>query len=715
MGMAAANEITQQKQTHVEFLEVHGTYLIEGRKTGKMQVSSANDVKIYSLTSGKSLPEWVEERRRSKTRRRERAYASGAIQLIQDFDMPVVSTRVRISRDARYAVALGTYKPRMKCYDVADLGLKFERCFDSEAVAFDYLSDDYSKLVFLHCDRYVSFHAQFGYYYRLRIPRNGRDLAYLRHACEAHFCGDGKNVYRISLEQGRFLAPYSLEDANAAGGGNVIAHNEVHQLTCVGTASGTVEAWDSRSHRRVGVLDCAGSGSFASKTPGVGQEVTALAFRDQLTFGVGGSAGVVGVYDLRSPTPLLTKDHRYGLPIKKIRFHDSSGHALSMDKKGIKVWDARTGSALTSIESKTELNDFDHFPRSGLIFSACEQPKLQVHYLPALGPAPKWCAFLDNIADELEGSAESTTDVYDNYKFVTRRQLEALELDNLIGTPMLRAYMHGYFVDVRLYRKAQSLAGPAAEATDKTYLEEKVRREMQEKQKRVEARRAKNKPAVNPELFEKLEEEKAKPKKKATKAASVSLLEDDRFKSIFEDKDFAIDTSEEAYKLANPVLSKMKEEKAKKRAGESTDEEEGPEEYDDSGHISDSDSMADDDSDVSEEEEEEAPRRKETKKPEQNNSAPKSFVLQKDDGKSKQKKKDRMSLGSRLSRLEVEEEVSQQSLKRHSDGSVSMTFRGGKNKKAMQQKIRQQKHLEERRQVRRSVSSLKNKKAMKAT
>ena len=54
----------------------------------------------------------------------------------------------------------------MKCYDVRDLGMKFERCFDSEAVAFEYLSDDYSKLLFLHCDRYVSLHAQYGYYYR---------------------------------------------------------------------------------------------------------------------------------------------------------------------------------------------------------------------------------------------------------------------------------------------------------------------------------------------------------------------------------------------------------------------------------------------------------------------------------------------------------------------------------------------------------------------
>lgn len=187
-----------------------------------MQVSSANDIKIYSLTSGKSLPDWIEETKRRKKNDKP-SHASNAIQLIQDFDMPVVSNKVAISRDERYVVAVGTYKPRMKCFDVRDLGVKFERCFDSESVAFEYLSDDYSKLVFLHCNRFVSVHAQFGNYYKLRIPKNGRDLAYLRHSCEAHFCGEGADVYRINLEQGRFMAPYALA---THAGGNVIAHNE---------------------------------------------------------------------------------------------------------------------------------------------------------------------------------------------------------------------------------------------------------------------------------------------------------------------------------------------------------------------------------------------------------------------------------------------------------------------------------------------------------
>ena len=53
-----------------------------------------------------------------------------------------------------------------------------------------------------------------------------------------------------------------------------------------------------------------------------------------------------------------------------------------------------------------------------------------------LGPAPRWCAFLDNITEEIEES--SVTTVYDDYKFVTQTELTDLGLDHLIGTSLLR-------------------------------------------------------------------------------------------------------------------------------------------------------------------------------------------------------------------------------------------------------------------------------------
>lgn len=45
------------------------------------------------------------------------------------------------------------------------------------------------------------------------------------------------------------------------------------------------------------------------------------------------------------------------------------------------------------------------------------------------------------------------TTIYDNYKFLTKEDLEKLGMTNLIGTDLLKAQMHGYFVNHNLYKK----------------------------------------------------------------------------------------------------------------------------------------------------------------------------------------------------------------------------------------------------------------------
>ena len=119
-----------------------------------MQVSTTNDVKIYNLSAGKSLPDWLTERKRRQLVKNDIEIRK-RIELIQDFEMPAVSDCVKISADGQYVLATGIYKPRVRCYDLHNLGLKFERCLDSEVVTFQVLSEDYSKMVFLHCDRWV--------------------------------------------------------------------------------------------------------------------------------------------------------------------------------------------------------------------------------------------------------------------------------------------------------------------------------------------------------------------------------------------------------------------------------------------------------------------------------------------------------------------------------------------------------------------------------
>jgi hypothetical protein len=54
----------------------------------------------------------------------------------QDFDFPETSCKIRSSRDGRYLLATGTYKPRMKVFELDELSMKFARTTDAENVDF---------------------------------------------------------------------------------------------------------------------------------------------------------------------------------------------------------------------------------------------------------------------------------------------------------------------------------------------------------------------------------------------------------------------------------------------------------------------------------------------------------------------------------------------------------------------------------------------------
>lgn len=54
---------------------------------------------------------------------------------------------------------------------------------------------------------------------------------------------------------------------------------------------------------------------------------------------------------------------------------------------------------------------------------ANEGIQMTTYYIPQLGPAPRWCSFLENITEELEDSASGARTIYEDYKFVSRAEL----------------------------------------------------------------------------------------------------------------------------------------------------------------------------------------------------------------------------------------------------------------------------------------------------
>ncbi|KAL2773583.1 nucleolar protein 10 isoform 3 [Daubentonia madagascariensis] len=629
-----------------------------------MQVSSLNEVKIYSLSCGKSLPEWLSDRKKRALQKKD-VDIRRRIELIQDFEMPTVCTTIKVSKDGQYILATGTYKPRVRCYDTYQLSLKFERCLDSEVVTFEILSDDYSKIVFLHNDRYIEFHSQSGFYYKTRIPKFGRDFSYHYPSCDLYFVGASSEVYRLNLEQGRYLNPLQTDAAE----NNVCDINSVHGLFATGTVEGRVECWDPRTRNRVGLLDCALSSVTADSEINSLPTISALKFNGALTMAVGTSTG--------------------------------------------------QGKIFTSLEPEHDLNDVCLYPNSGMLLTANETPKMGIYYIPVLGPAPRWCSFLDNLTEELEENPEST--VYDDYKFVTKKDLENLGLTHLIGSPFLRAYMHGFFMDIRLYHKVKLMVNPFAY---EEYRKEKIRQKIEET--RAQRVQLKKLPKVNKELALKLieeEEEKQKSTWKKKVKNLPNILTDDRFKVMFENPDFQVDEESEEFRLLNPLVSKISEKRRKKlRLLEQQELREKEEEEELEGKPSDAESSesSDDEKDWVEEvrkqrrllqQEEKVKRQERLKEDQQTVLTPQFYEIKAGeefrsfkDSATKQKLMNK----TLEDRLKIETKNGTLSVSDTTVGSKQLTFTLRKSEQQKKQQEAEKLHRQERKKLRRSAGHLKS-------
>ena len=130
--------------------------------------------------------------------------------------------------------------------------------------------------------------------------------------------------------------------------------------------------------------------------------------------------------------------------------NNSNKNILFSNKKQIKITDGE-GKLFTSIEPDHGINMFTTVNSSGLILAALEDSKIGCYFIPQLGPGPKWVPYVDNITEELE--EEHSKVVYDEYKFVSKQEVAELGCENLINTKMLKEYMHGYLMHLRLYNK----------------------------------------------------------------------------------------------------------------------------------------------------------------------------------------------------------------------------------------------------------------------
>ncbi|KAJ6749644.1 hypothetical protein OIU85_000293 [Salix viminalis] len=386
----------------------------------------------------------------------------------------------------------------------------------------------------------------------------GRDMAYDCWSCDLLCAASSSDLYRINLEKGQFLSPLRTQSP----GLNVVCRSKLHGLVACGGDDGAVECFDMRTKSSIGRINAVEHGGD------INEEVTALKFDEDggFTMAVGSSGGKVLLYDLRSSHPMRIKDHMYGSAILDIKWHRTLNSERQMlmttDKHVVRIWDPETGDGMTSIEPTAgTINDICVFSNSGLMFLALDCCQIPSYFIPSLGPAPKWLPSIENLTEEMEEDAQTT--IYDNFKFLTKEDLEKLNLTSLIGTNLLRASMHGFFIDYKLYKKAKQYMEPFEY---ETYREQQTQKKLEEQfVSRITV--PKKLPKVNRKLaasviekeaeIEQIEADKNETKKASRKKKGLGpeIFEDERFKALFEDKDFEIDENSAEYLALHPMPS----------------------------------------------------------------------------------------------------------------------------------------------------------------
>lgn len=579
--------------------------------------------------------------------------------------------------------------------------MKVKRHIDCEVVDFQVLSNDYAKMVFLRADRTIEFQAKFGTYYETRIPKAGRALTYHFPTCDLFTVGSTNEIYRLNLEQGRFMKPWESSSPAV----NACGVNPAFGWLGFGGSDGTFECWDPRDKACSAALQIDRSlleSLNLMVTPKVNVEISSFQWsNDGIQLAVGTSTGHVLLYDMRSSVPVLTKDHQFDTPIVDVKFHDATRNVISSCRKIVRMWSRDTAANFAYIEPGVNINNICLVPDSGLIFMATEQPKMNVYYVPDLGPAPEWCAFLDNLTEELEEDTVATQ--YQDYKFVTREELDKLGVTKLIGTPYLRAYSNGFYIDFRLYSKIRAIAKPDEY---KDYIKDRIRQKMEEKRSsRISVNRGKA-PKVNQHV--------------AAVTTRPEILQDPRFARMWSDQTMKVDTDSDAYKRVKPSGARRIEKESDEEDADAEGQENEPDEESDDFDLvnegvvgSDEEDSADpspgtrlkrkreeesDDEDEDEEEEEKEIAKRATQLRFFEARESRNPLAQKDDNK---RRKLSVSLGAR-----VQKEVPKEARSRAASGALSMTFIPQDVKDSRAKAIENKHHRRERNKERRPARGL---------
>ena len=490
--------------------------------------------------------------------------------LLQDFSMPTRIKRIWETNDRNYIFVLGEYPAQIKCLDVHQMSMKYDRFLRDEALDGISLSDDFRKFaVLLRHRKEIEFHDPNGVYTRIRCPAQPNSLHLNEATTHLLLPSDSSNaVSRLSLHDGAFHSSYDISPQRFMGNATPIGSRAVctlveHHLDLIGCEDGYLRCFDPRTPTQADESQAALNPHLPVSCVELPDEfrlgVSSIAAdpRNSFHFAVGTAGGKILLYDLRKKQPFLAKDHCNELPIRKItyyrnamnsglasNFYQSATENLicSMDSRSIHFWEKTNGETLTVVEPFSQSSNhgvskkvFDYTYRasippsihdftiisnhasqsanlthSGLMLLGMEQSEGYGIFLPHIGAAPKWCAYLNKLATttnaEEKRMAVEEDRIHKEFVFLSQAEFDALGVvTENVSLDVIRPMMNGYLIDhkhLRFLRQTMEYQKPYQKATKSSKLIKKLKKQDPiTPVERVKVRKSKKKSADADERF----------------------------------------------------------------------------------------------------------------------------------------------------------------------------------------------------------------------
>lgn len=289
-------------------------------------------------------------------------YSFKEFEYLADFEFPVACNDLCFSENRRRLLAVGVYKPSVRLFDMKSSTMKFERHLANDPLRVLSLEDDAEKFAILRNDKAIEFHTKGGLHEQIKVPAQPKDMLLNKISSELYVGGGYGEIYRLSLDQGRFLRSIPCKGANS------ISFSKSNGILGA-VARNSLSLFDSRSKNKIFSRD-------------YNDEVLCISMNDQgLKYVIGTEIGEILEYDLRSPRPLRKMD--VGGFVRKVAYH---GSILASTNNIVSV--ISDDGVVASISPGFSINTFS--ADGGTIFVGGESATIKGYYSEELGLPPSW-------------------------------------------------------------------------------------------------------------------------------------------------------------------------------------------------------------------------------------------------------------------------------------------------------------------------------------